>query len=58
MKMAYVQPVVSDIGDYAHVDDLHELLTQRFSYEYDGQWFRNYTVEVSTVKGRLTFECL
>jgi hypothetical protein len=39
--------VVSDVGDYAHVDDLHTLLAQRFSYEYEGQVIRGYYMEVS-----------
>jgi hypothetical protein len=39
--------IVSDVGDYAHIDDLHALLTQRFSYEYEGEVIRGYYLEVS-----------
>jgi hypothetical protein len=44
-----VEPVTSHIGEYAHVDDLNELLTQRFSYEYNGEIIRNYELVVGAI---------
>jgi hypothetical protein len=49
------QWIVSDVGEYAIVGDLHELLARKFSYEYEGQIVKGYHLEVSLTKRVLDF---